>query len=322
MKTKNILKLGLSISLTLILLYLFSKYINLEDLKNAFLILPITTLIFSLISYIVVYSFRTLRFNILMDRKGFFDMFSAVSIHNMMNGILPFRTGELSFIYIMGKRGEKKTKAFAAIMVARFFDVVSVFLIFLITLIITGTKEKSFFIATLLILIILILGIITFIMSQKYFIRLKGLFKFKLYQKSINVIQDTLSYIKKIKPFDLIKILIHSIMIWLFNYSIGFMIIRSLGINIDIISAGVALSFTTLIAIIPIQGFMNFGTLEAGWTIALVFFGVNEDLAISSGFVFHIINILMFSILGLIALFFENKNIKIKSKKIKKIESF
>jgi uncharacterized membrane protein YbhN (UPF0104 family) len=61
-----------------------------------------------------------------------------------------------------------------------------------------------------------------------------------------------------------------------------------------------ASTFSLLTTILPFQGIGGFGTMEGGWTIGFMLFGMSKDLAIISGFGVHIITIFYFLVLGVI----------------------
>lgn len=305
MKPKRILRIIFSLLITIILVYFLLQQTNLNEIKTALQQIRLEVLMISFIIYGFAYFARTLRFWYLTKKISLKDFFKIVCIHNLFIGLLPFRTGELSLIYYGSKKGEKKTKLLAALIISRFFDLVSILIIFIVMIVLSGIIEKAILNIIIVVIILLSVFVIGIITSSRYFhiFKIKPLMNFKLYSYIIKKIEETLSYLKTLKNLKQSLItLLFSLMIWLFLYAESYLIIASLGITIGPYKIIMGLAFVAVISIIPIHGIINFGTMEAAWTIVYMFFGVSKELAISSGFGFHIINILFFSVLGIYGL--------------------
>ena len=82
--------------------------------------------------YTCSYLFRAWRFRILLDDKVTMkDLFHIECVHNMMNNLLPARTGELSYIYLLKKVPNRTTgEGLATLVVARIFDFIALAILF------------------------------------------------------------------------------------------------------------------------------------------------------------------------------------------------
>ena len=133
----------------------------------------------------------------------------------------------------------------------------------------------------------------------------------------ISKLEETLSYLKEIKKKNLSAVLF-SFLIWFSNYTAVYVIVNYMGINLEFYKMIAAFAFISIISGLPINGILGFGTLEATWTVAFLFFGISKEVAISSAFSFHLINILFFLVWGILGLMNHNfKEIKFFSKIIK-----
>jgi len=97
---------------------------------------------------------------------------------------------------------------------------------------------------------------------------------------------------------------ITSIMIWFSLYFMFFMVVKSFAIDITFIKSILASSGAVITSYLPINGLGNIGTLEAGWALGYTMLGVSKNVAIASGFVMHIIIVVIGLLLSIISAFF------------------
>ncbi|MEM3373687.1 MAG: lysylphosphatidylglycerol synthase transmembrane domain-containing protein [Candidatus Woesearchaeota archaeon] len=309
MKIKNIL---FSITISIIFLYFIFKIININDLKIIFQ-LPIKIVIFCFFLYLLSNILRALRFKLFLN-MNFLDITSMTFLHNMINNIIPLRIGDLSIIFL-GK--DKKIKNVIALIYSRIFDVLAISSLLITSMIIYLLKlnknfelfsliEKKIVYASiiLVIMIFFILALIFFILKYEL---LNKILSISLVKKFINTHFISRKIVEIKKNISLKKSIFayfYSLLIWFLNFYITNNIINLVGINLNFYEVVFVFSFTTLISLLPIHGFLGLGTLEAGWALILVFFGVEKELALISAFAFHIINIVFFMILGVFGLLY------------------
>ncbi|NAS89698.1 hypothetical protein C4E24_08220 [ANME-1 cluster archaeon AG-394-G21] len=116
--------------------------------------------------YTCSYFLRAFRFHILVNKKvKIRDLFNIVCVHNMLNNILPARTGELSYIYLLKKLHNKKTgEGIATLFVARVFDFITISLLFIGSAFVI--QDLSEIIMKLVWVITLFLGTITIFFNR------------------------------------------------------------------------------------------------------------------------------------------------------------
>lgn len=262
--------------------------------------------------YVLSYFFRALRFRILLNKKvGLKNLFTIVCVHNMMNNILPARTGELSYIYLLKKHHNKTAgEGIATLFVARVFDIISITLLFSVSALMIKdlpdmVAKVVFFIVFFLALVIVFL--ITLLYSGNSFLNLVGMFfeRFGLEDKRIvgymlRKGSETVESFEMIKTNGrFIEMFTISIGIWLSLYLLNYTLVIAMGINLNFFTIVLASTFAVFTTVLPIQGVGGFGTIEGGWAIGFVAAGLTKEVAISSGFGVHIITIFYFIIIGL-----------------------
>jgi glycosyltransferase 2 family protein len=302
--------------LTIVLVLILSTQVSFSDFSQIFSKLSLMIIFVGFLLYTLNYVFRAIRLQYLLKNKfGFLNSFKIVSIHNMFNQILPFRTGEFSLIYLLKKKNIDVVKSTSFLILLRIFDlfVVSFFLIF--SLIFSWGKFNLFiknpWILLSVLLLFLVLLIIFLIKSPffiKLIIKIISLFrlnKFKIFEKINSNLVSLSNYLKnyllnkKIFFFTLFL----SLFVWIFSFMFTYYILVSLGLEFLFLPFIFAISLILIFNNLPVHGILNFGTQESFWAIAFIAIGVDKVLAISSGFVVHILVIIYFLFWGVISYF-------------------
>jgi glycosyltransferase 2 family protein len=299
---RNSIKVLASALLSITLVAFLFRYIKLQDIIVAISMVPAWVVLLSFFLYACSFVFRTLRFSVLLNKKiPFPELFSISCLHNMFNGILPARTGELTFVYMVSKKRERKSTAIASIIISRFFDLVSITLQFTVAVFFIGLSEPRFFYMAFILMGLIIFSVLVAFLAIRYFryLKIKSLMKLKYYKFLINGFEKVLSQFELLDARKAFRVFILSVIIWGFNFIMAYLIITHLGVQIGIYRTVLAFTFTAIASFIPVHGIAGFGTLEAAWTVIFMFFGATRELAISSAFGFHIINILYFIVLGI-----------------------
>jgi len=262
--------------------------------------------------YACSYVFRALRFHILLNRDvGLRDLFNIVCVHSMVNNILPARTGELSYIYLLKKLHNKKAgEGIATLFVARVFDVISISLLFFISVWmiqdLPAIIMNTVWVIALLMLLIVIFLIILLYFGESFLNEIRRFFeRFNLDKKYfvdylLRKGEETVESFEKIKSnwrvFELITV---SIGIWLSLYALTYILVLAMHINLAFFAVLLGSTFLIFTTILPVQGIGGFGTMEGGWAVGFIAVGLTKEVAISSGFVVHIVISGYFLILGL-----------------------
>ncbi|UCH88148.1 MAG: flippase-like domain-containing protein [Thermoplasmata archaeon] len=309
----NIIKISVIIIISLFLVWFLLTRITIDDVKNVFSEVKPIYIILGLIFYSLSYVFRALRFYFLLNKKvKFKDLLIIVFVHNMMNTILPARTGELSYIYLLKKHKIPLEDRIATLALARIFDFI-IIACFLITAILflrdlPMVITSIFWVVALcmIILIIILTALLYYTDSFKnsinrFAVKLK-INRFKTTNRMMKVIEDTIMSFKKFKSQRiLLKNSVISLSIWIILFITYYFFIRAFRIELSFIEIVVTGSFITFLPILPIYGAGGFGTTEGAITIIMVAFGIAESHAIVASFGIHIIGFIYIIILGSIA---------------------
>ena len=304
---KRIIQVIITIGLVAFLL----SYIEVEKIAETISAIPPVLFLLCFILYIFSYFLRTFRFRILLNENiGFKDLFSIVSVHNMLNNILPARTGELSYIYLVKKTNDISIdRGIATLMIARIFDFIAISLLFIISAIVI--KDLPVLISNaLIIVLILFMLVIVVLLLLLYFgeksialiekIATKlNLNKFRIVNFLITKGEETIKNFgilrsKKIALF----VFLQSLFVWTLLYSISYILYNEMGIGLSFWKIILCSTLALFTVILPIQSIGGFGTQEGAYAIAFIAMGIPKELAITSAFSLHIISYIYFLILG------------------------
>ena len=91
-----------AVIISVVLVAILLSQINLRDITTTLTSIDPIYLVIGFVLYIFTYFFRALRFYILLNNKvSIKHLFSIVCVHNMANNIMPARTGEISYVYLL-----------------------------------------------------------------------------------------------------------------------------------------------------------------------------------------------------------------------------
>lgn len=324
MKKQTLSKLA-AVIVTITLIAILLSQIEVGDVVDTLTGIEPTYLVVGFGLYALSYFFRALRFYILLNREvGIKDLFAIVCAHNLANNLLPLRTGELSFFYLVGKNHRIPIhKSIATLTIARIFDFISIGLIFFISVSLLSDVPEIItniiwmismsFLFTIIVLLVLIYNKNISTTLKKHLsgfgvIKFKPLnFLFIHLNKTIKSVSETPQN-KKRMTFSLLL----SITMWVLSFTMGYLLIIEMGIQLDIWSILVGFTFSVLISILPVHGVGGFGTMEGAWAIIFIALGTEKEIAISTGFAYHIIIIIFTTLIGIYGMLFLNLSIESK----------
>ena len=307
------------------LIWFLLNQIDIEDVKKAFLGLYIPYLVIGLIIMTISDYFRAYRKNILVgsSRIGMGDMFLITIIRDAFNMVLPARTGELSYIYILNRKFKFPVEiGISTLMVVLAFDLVIVFSMIIISIIIIGINRYSISSTTviaiafiLLIMSLLILFYLSKIIS--FFIRVfsKILLKYRIgknkavqyiYKKLIDT-NKNIEIIQKRRIYW--KVYLSSVATRVSKFTCFYFLINAvlkpMGYEFGDLPYWVIFLATVtaeISAVLPTHALAGLGTYEGAFALAFILLGFSKEISIIVGFSYHIINLLFTVGTGLVAM--------------------
>jgi uncharacterized protein (TIRG00374 family) len=312
---KQLTKLS-AIVVTVVLVAILLSQISIGDIARTLASIEPIYLIICFVLYIFSYFFRALRFHILLNNKvSIKHLFSIVCVHNLANNILPARTGEVSYVYLVKKLYNIPAgEGIATLIVARVFDFITISSLFFISVVFIENlppiiAKAIWFVAGLLILMLTIL--FSFLYFNKKFMDVSGGIVNRMGVKNRRWVlylsrkaKETVQSFNEIKSQrTIVTAFLASIGIWTSIYSVTFSLLEGMHLQLGFLEMVLAFTFLTAINTLPLRSVAGFGTTEGAWTLVLMGLNIPMTTAIATGFGMHILRlgyIIIFGFFGLV----------------------
>jgi glycosyltransferase 2 family protein len=321
----RIINIAVVVGLGAFLVYYLLSGIEFADLKKSFLQAHIPSLLIGFALWIIMDVTKTYRQNILVGSKDvrYGDMFLVTLVRDAFNMVLPARTGELSYIYVLKRKFKIPVEVgVSTLAIGLIFELIIVFLMIIISIIIVGVNRfavssttviiisAALLVASLLLLFYLAKIISIFIRLGSYLIRrfekLKNSKAFNYIYEKLSETNKSIEIIQKRRVYW--KVYLLSIGNRVLKYSSYYFLIHAflkpLGYNFSdlpywsILLATIAAEMS---AILPTHAIAGLGTYEGAFVLASVGLGFSKEHATIAGFNYHILNLAFTVIQGLIA---------------------
>lgn len=297
--------------------YFFAKNAGAISFKELFAAFDLRYSLLGFIFYILLSAAKAVRFNFFLRNKIGFKNFLRISfIHNFWNQVLPFSSGELSYVYLVRKSGVSALSLnLASLVSARVFDFFIIFFFFFGALNFIPKNENLFFNLNGAFVFIAILFFVIFFIAifwnKQFFISFENFFKKTSFLKPgfiFTKIKNTLEALETIKnPFNFFIFLFFSLVVWFFDILLTWTLALSAGLHLTFLEAIIASSVLVFaIFILPFQTPLNIGTYEGALILAFTFFGASASHAFSAAFLMHIQNLIFAFILFLFSNFIKS----------------
>ena len=295
MNKNKAIKIIISTIISVLILYFLLAKIDFYDLLSSLKKISLSTIIIGFIIYFFVLFLRSLRFKLFFGNKlSVKQIFYITLLHNFFINVLPFRSGELSYVYLLKKKDIAVSESINSLLIVRLFDTLIIIILLLISSIFI--KDINYITSKLtplliIILTILIISIIIIVYLNKQIIIFLNKIKTNniKFQKLLSKIKIIINNINLIFNFKIIsRLLLYSIFIWILNYYNIYFLLNNIGINLSIIKIFFINSILLLSSTIP-WSLMGFGIFEGTLTTGLSLFNINIEQAINSSFILHFV---------------------------------
>lgn len=276
------IKVFLSFLFSVIFLYILYKNIGFNNiLKNASLLNPYDVLV-AFFLYSVSSFLRAYRWHTMINQINMFEFYIINNIHIFLNNILPARTGELSFFYLLKKRNITLSKSFWVFVLARLMDGLSLL----------GFFISMFFKVYIMPVVIFSFGLLMIIIL-KYAIKiLPPFFILKALKENLKD-HFEIKVALKLYTLSVFSFFIKFLSFYIATYNI---------LKIPFLKIIPSYVFSELSSILPINGFMGFGTYEFGFSSVYKLTGLNLVNSVDVGFITHMFLLISSSLLGIFSI--------------------
>jgi len=313
MTTKNVRALIFGIVVSLLAFYFALRNVDLSALTDSVLSADLTWMAVVLVSYMVHYWLKAMRWCDLLEpvyRARTAEAYPVMMTGFFANNFLPAHLGEFVRMYVGARLFHvSKTEVLVTIVLERVLDFSIIALMFGGALVSGDAMSSQLAYAGYVLIIITILVWLVLFISLRYeqpvlkFIgwTLKPL-PVGIGERIVSMFLLMLSAIQSMKsPRLVIRSVVLSLLQWVLIGLAIYAALKSVGVEINMAGAIVTLAATVLAVSLPAApGF--FGTIQLAFVLALVPYGISENDALAGSVIFHIISYSYVMISGVIAL--------------------
>ena len=303
---------AIGLALTVVLLWWVFRDVPWSEVMQVLRNANVPLAILSVVVATLIFPLRAIRWRPILHAVEpnipFGPLWRATAMGFMANSILPSRIGELVRAFALTRETSVSfSAAFASLVVDRVFDGLVVLLLMVLAMMDPAfPKGQSLgtFAGTGAVAIIgiaLVLYAIVFFPDR--LIRLFELFARRVAPRFeergrmlLRAFADGLSVLRH--PGRFLQVFAWALALWLTQALAFWIMFRALGITAPFTAALFLQGLIVFFVALPsTPGF--FGLFEAGAKVGLVMYGVSESLAVSWGFIFHVLSLIPITIIGL-----------------------
>ena len=305
---QRVTKIGLPTVLAVVITYFLLKEIDIQEIPKTLSRLSIQVLLIGFGCYCLLVLAKALRFRALLNLdSGIHQVFSILAMHTFWGNILPMRTGDVSYVYLMQRRQKvETTQGVASLLVASLIDLVLLMGLVVATAWLLHTALRDTFSGTVLYLIPLLMGggliaIVVFVYAAPRacmrFAERCAAPLFTLEKRPVSwAVDKVLAVLRELTTFRshrrFLEVWIYSVLCLVVRFGFQCYLVAEMGVGIPMIEVLFALAFTNVFNLLPVQTVGNFGTTEFPFVWLLNHFGTSIETATVTGFSLHILILL------------------------------
>ena len=316
---QRIIKIGLPTVLAVIITYFLLKEIDIQQIPQTLSRLSVKALFIGFICYCLLVLAKTLRFRALLNLdSSVHQIFPILALHTFWGNILPMRTGDVSYVYLMQRRQKvDATQGIASLLVASLIDLILLIGLVIATAWLLRSELRDTFSGTVLYLMPLLIGsglitVVGFVsVAPDVCMRFADRCASPLLRlekrpvswgvnKGLRVLQELTAF-RSNRRF--LEVWVYSLMCLVIRFGFQCYLVVEMGVDVPITEVLFALAFTNVFNLLPVQTVGNFGTTEFPFVWLLKHFGTSVEVSTVTGFSLHILILLYCVPLGLYGYF-------------------
>ena len=305
---QRVTKIGLPTVLAVVISYFLLKEIDIQQIPKTLSRLSIKTLVIGFGCYCLLVLGKALRFRALLNlNSGVHQVFPILAMHTFWGNILPMRTGDVSYVYLMQRRQKvDATQGVASLLVASLIDLVLLMGLVVATAWLLRDALQDTFSGTVLYLIPLLMGgclvaVVIFVYAAP-----QACMRFAewcagpllaLEKRPVSwTVDKVLAVLRELTTFRsnrrFLEVWAYSVLCLVIRFGFQCYLVSEMGVDIPMTEVLFALAFTNVFNLLPIQTVGNFGTTEFPFVWLLNHFGTSIVTATVTGFSLHILILL------------------------------
>jgi len=262
---KTVISLFIAGAFGAVLFYLIPP----EELLRVFSTAGAETFLLAFTLYSLSQVGRTLRWKILLGNAPVAKLFLVNSANILFNNLLPARTGELSWFYYTRRLGLGFGVSLWTFLAGRLYDLLALAVLFLISYLLVSAPPLVLPAAGAVLTASLLIPYLRLALPAR-----GKLGEFRTFLE------------RELTPIVSLKLLIVSFLS-LFLKALSLYILAGYLMGVDLFLFTFGFAGGELTTVLPVHGFMGFGTYEAGFVLPLKAVGLEVKDALKAGFLSH-----------------------------------
>ena len=305
---QRVTKIGVPTVLAAVIAYFLLKEIDIQQIPKTLGRLSIKALLIGFGCYGLLVLAKALRFRTLLNLEGgLYQVFPILAMHTFWGNILPMRTGDVSYVYLMQRRQRvPATQGIASLLVASLIDLVLLMGLLVGTAWLLRAPLRGTFSGTVLYLLPLLIGgglitVVVFVYAapracMRFAERCAGPL-LTLEKRSVSwAVDKVLGVLGELTTFRahrrFLEVWVYSVLCLVIRFGFQCYLVTEMGVEIPRTEVLFALAFTNVFNLLPVQTVGNFGTTEFPFVWLLSHFGTSIETATVTGFSLHILILL------------------------------
>ena len=305
---QRVTKIGLPTVLAVVIAYFLLKEIDIQQIPKTLSRLSIKALLIGFGCYCLLVLAKALRFRALLNLdSGVYQVFPILAMHTFWGNILPMRTGDVSYVYLMQRRQKvDATQGIASLLVASLIDLVLLMGLVVATAWLLRAALRDTFSGTVLYLTPLLMGgglvaVVVFVYAapracMRFAERCAGPL-LALEKRPVSwTVDKVLAVLRELMTFRsnrrFLEVWLYSVLCLVIRFGFQCYLVTEMGVEIPMTEVLFALAFTNVFNLLPVQTVGNFGTTEFPFVWLLNHFGTSIKTATVTGFSLHILILL------------------------------
>jgi glycosyltransferase 2 family protein len=311
-RQRLLLRTLLGLAITAGLFTFLLRYIDPQQIGQLFARTRWSLCLVGLGLWAVIYLVRARRFIKLAPRTPYLTMLCIAAVHNFLLRLLPLRTGELAYAFLVKRAGTAGLgESIISLLLLRIMDSTLVVILFAVALTFhhgTYLGDRRYGVGAALSVAVLGLLIIFTLAPllrlalglTRYLLGLLGLLHRPRLRKLLEQGDQAVDSFARVKRAAIYEIALLSTIQWLLTFGAFFAMMRAFSMPVGIAQTTLGSTAAVVAGFLPIGGIGSFGTLEAGWALGFALVGLEKTQAIASGFGVSITTFGYGAILGLL----------------------
>ncbi len=299
---------GVALTGTAIIVWLLLRQIQLTDIWELLVGVDGKWLLTGLGWYLLTNVLRAYRFGTLMDITGFHQplrLLPEMIALSFLNNVLPARSGELSFPYLMQRRhGTPVGNSLTYLLIVRIFDLVAVVMLFVVFIWLEKSQltqaagQAVTSVCLLLLPVLLILACLPWLgerglQAGEWILGHLNLTESKAGQWALGTGQRAIGAMSQVHHIGTYgRVFLWSLLGWLTTFAWFAAFLQAIHVPVRYPLVVVGATLATLSKAIPLVTVGGLGAHEAGWALGFHLVGMPLEAAIASGFTVNILTLL------------------------------